>query len=239
MKRKTTEEPFTLDSDEKGKTSISNAFRLPTFLRKKFRLEIKAAFAAIDAVHLISETKQIKLFLSGNKKDNGLFHFHRGTGEAEAIELSTKGNTMALTLLHEIGHFLEKVTIPGTDYGVRQWDSDPFTAEWRNCVVTSNEAIRLAEIIQTKQIFVTNDTGDCEPREANVKYASYLSRIEEYWARSYAQYIAEKSRSGILLEQLEVVRSSGFPYPIQWSREEFKPIAQEFDGLFRKIGWFP
>ena len=58
---------------------------------------------------------------------------------------------------------------------------------------------------------------------------------EELWARSYAQYIAKKSGNQDMNAQLAEMQES--PFPSQWSDDDFAPIMEAIDGIFRAKGW--
>jgi hypothetical protein len=64
----------------------------------------------------------------------------------------------------------------------------------------------------------------------NQEYYQYLARPQEVFARSYAQWIAEKNQ-GDILGQLY-----NYPHGEQWFTDEFKPIAKALDDLFRAKG---
>lgn len=55
------------------------------------------------------------------------------------------------------------------------------------------------------------------------------------WARSYAQYIAIKSKDALLIGQLDKLRIE--KEPNQWSDSEIVSIMQAFDETFRSLGW--
>lgn len=63
----------------------------------------------------------------------------------------------------------------------------------------------------------------------------YLLNPEEVLARSYSQWIALRSGSSLLRQQLDVRRRS--PYPEHWDDDDFEQIAEAFDALFESRGW--
>lgn len=64
-------------------------------------------------------------------------------------------------------------------------------------------------------------------------------RPQEIWARSYSQWVAQKSGDGLLLDQLEsAVRESGKSMlPEQWAAQDFAPVAAEIERLMQEMGW--
>ena len=72
------------------------------------------------------------------------------------------------------------------------------------------------------------------------RYVGYLLRDTEMFARSYAQYIATKSQDVAMLAELDEIRtprSAQFSYPTQWQNDDFEPIAQAFDEMFKELEW--
>lgn len=63
----------------------------------------------------------------------------------------------------------------------------------------------------------------------------YLADPREVFARAYGQWIAERSGSRVLLEQLERTRVLAPAY--QWSGGDFLPIGQALDSYFFEKGW--
>jgi hypothetical protein len=64
----------------------------------------------------------------------------------------------------------------------------------------------------------------------------------EFFARAFAQFIAEESNDAVLGELLQKWRfgayeSAGWPRDFQWHRPDFKPIKQEMRLLFARNGW--
>ncbi|MEM6328359.1 MAG: hypothetical protein AAF791_14695, partial [Bacteroidota bacterium] len=68
-------------------------------------------------------------------------------------------------------------------------------------------------------------------------YADYLLEPWELWARSYAQYIAQRSGDPTMRSQIAGLRSD---HPLkQWSDDDFEPIADVIDSIFRDLQWIP
>lgn len=75
-------------------------------------------------------------------------------------------------------------------------------------------------------------------KDRAVKFLRYLIRPQELFARAYAQYIAVRSGSPVLSEQLSSIRGlKGNDRFLQWPNEDFTPIATAFDDLFKSMGW--
>lgn len=161
---------------------------------------------------------------------------------AESIGVSTKGDAQAFAFTHEFGHFLDfmdfgqkrRFTTAAKNYVraddprfVRFWkavdDSDAYTTI-RNMRSAPDDFVRIVELGDGRRYrFVPNSA-----------HLRYLSEPEELFARAYSQWVAEKSGNRAMLDGLESFRSG--PYPMQWSTEDFAPIADALDELFRAEG---
>jgi hypothetical protein len=66
----------------------------------------------------------------------------------------------------------------------------------------------------------------------------YLSK-DEQWARSYAQWIAIRSKDTVLLDQVKKITLSTNPAASasQWVEADFEPIAAAMDLIFKTLGW--
>lgn len=204
----------------------------------RFGKRLRAAIRAIDSVHGDGSLPRIPVIETKHRTDMGVYNKHRGTGQPVAIEISRRKNdNVELTFVHEVGHFLEGTAIPGVHFGVRQWELDENVRGWRQAVIETYPYQELRRIREEGFLRVKHSDGREDRISVQPDYAAYLGKFEELWGRSYAQYIAVRSRDETLLKQVEARRSKTGPYPLQWSDREFGPIAEEFDSLFKAIGW--
>jgi hypothetical protein len=138
---------------------------------------------------------------------------------ASAVSLTVDSSRpfWRLAVVHEVGHFLDH-------QGIRPADSFASATHfllngWRT-VTQASAAIRHLLAVQGPN--------------------AYLTQIEELWARSYAPWVALRSRDPHLLT--EVVESRGTDRDVprffrQWDDSDFEPIAAAIDQLFRSLGW--
>lgn len=155
---------------------------------------------------------------------------------ARRIAISADSGSPALTSVHEAGHMIDLVGL----------QDDLLSSEYSNLMLK----IKRSEAVQHLRGAVTKLEAGVR---ADAKYVSYLLRDEELFARAYAQYIARKSGSARLQEQLvnrlvdprkgslaEVARESPkflSKYSSQWYPKDFDPIEEAFDVLFKAKGW--
>lgn len=206
---------------------ISTVERYLEFPPNRFGKRLRAAARAIESVHGVTGLLRIPVEEISSRNTNGEFRRHGGTGRPVAIAISSRGDHPELTLMHEVGHFLEQTAIPGHKWGVRSWGFDPSITGFTEAVAKTEAVAGLRNLHEGTDDPITK------------QYTSYLLMPDELWARCYAQYVAIRSGNPSLSEQLELVRS---PNPLrtiesQWRDGDFKSVARAIDILFLSIGW--
>ena len=145
------------------------------------------------------------------------------------LRLKASGSTPHLTTAHEIGHLLDLEAF-GTGHSIVASSAE--FLDWRNAVGNS--------AIYTKIQDDTNNLASLSyltaMDELCLEYLEYLMEPAEWWARSYAQYIAETSANTEMLRQLATLRSDAWQNG-QWSRPDFVPVRNAITDIFRLRGW--
>ena len=132
-----------------------------------------------------------------------------------------------LTAVHELSHWID-IAILGQGSSVVA--TDPRAQDWLAAAVDSGRF----------KAWEAHRTGPCahdllsNGRTVGA-YAAYLLRIREVWARSYAQWIALRTDDTLLLAEVAQRRIGG--YAVQWDDQDFAPVADQLDLLFRKLRW--
>ncbi len=197
----------------------------------------RRALLQIKKVHGDGDLPTIPIENYRGRRNLGIYSFKKGSGDPLRIQISEHGDHKELTLAHEIGHFLDH-----HGHGRRSEFSsirhDDF-AEWR-AAADRSEAIQRLRALQSGP--ATIDLPNQGRRHAvKKKHLRYLLDTREIWARSYAQYIAERSGDRRMIEQVnsQVGRALDAPvwYPKQWEPKDFEDIAKAVDNLMVKIGW--
>jgi len=151
----------------------------------------------------------------------GQYNFYPN-GDAVEINVSTTSGHPPLTLAHEIGHFIDHQALG--DIGLFASKDSPMLEGWRNAIAVSAATKALEDLLN----------------DAYYKKLSthYLSK-EEQWARSYAQWVAIRSKNTKLIKQYKaIIKSSNKAVSAsQWIGVDFNPVAAEIDALFKKLGW--
>jgi hypothetical protein len=207
---------------------VGRALDLPPHLLAD---DLYQAVRAISQVHGDGVLPVIPVFLRPGLPVRGTFIERAGTPVATWIKADARHRGFAL--LHEVGHFLDLVGL-GRPGSFASSGDDPVLANWRRAVEQSDAAQRLGPMIRA--LVDALPSGDVEQRRA------LLVQLDpkEFWARSYAQYVAVQSDEPGLLRALDAARtpiSGKVYYPRQWSNEDFLPIHEAIDTTFRRTGW--
>lgn len=145
-------------------------------------------------------------------------HYRMSNDYTEAISITIDFGRArwVLAAVHEIGHFLDHRGVsPADDRASRR---HPQLADWRRAIHAS----------ETWRALVRSSGSD-----------ENLMSSEECWVRSYAQWIAERSRDPILTRQLAASRGTDRNHALyhqQWDEPDFEPIGDAIDRLFRSLG---
>jgi hypothetical protein len=229
-------------SPEPAGTPVSRALDLDLAGESlAFREEIKATIEAVDRIHGDGPLPKIVVDTNVPAGADGVFRRIVTTGEAVEIAVRRLSSTPGFSLAHELGHFLERSGIP-RKLGLanpRDWQDDEHLGDWYKAVLASPPIKKLKELVSKKTIEVEKADGTKETQPLDKDYLAYLRDPEEVWARAYSQWIASRSGNARLRGQLDAERREPIKkaIPHQWSDEEFKPIAQEIEALFTKLGW--
>lgn len=180
----------------------------------------KSVLQIIDEVHDDGALPRIPLKPSKSNKYLGAY-YHDNAASSYKIEVKNNGPWPELTMVHEIGHFIDHQALGNNTL----WASvdSPLLEKWRSLVLESNA-------VQNLRTLVNNATT-----KDKKSYYRYFLSIKELWARSYAQYIAQKSSNPTLVSQLDKARKS--EENRQWSEDDFQPIMDEIDAIFKAKGW--
>lgn len=152
-------------------------------------------------------------------------------------ELAKQLDNQTLTLAHELGHFIDHAGLGDALKGLGSLSSELET--WRNTVF-STKTIRFLET-RLRSIERLDSTENQTPQGTALtderEYLRYLLYPWEVFARSYAQYVAVRSRDAQLLREIDDERRADVYFPTQWADNEFEDVAKAFDEVFQKRGW--
>ena len=140
-----------------------------------------------------------------------------------------------MTFAHETGHYIDD-----WGFGVEGWASEESATmhKWREAVKGSDAFGELNDRKINPDKYVTRIKKDGKTFRLSTpeKYLDYTQQEREVWARSYSQYVAEKSTSSALKSELSTMLSEQ-KLPLQWQADDFAPIKDAIDEVFKERGW--
>lgn len=204
---------------------------------------ITRALTIIDRVHTDGVLPKIPVADSYSSSVPSAGGFVSREGVPVSIDINTYEDfapSAMLTFIHEIGHFLDLSAL-GTAGVFATLAGDVALDGWRTAVDATNATQTLRRRKGAGTVTVHTPRGPVVLAVGD-RHVEYLLGYDELWARSYAQYIAERSMDATLLAALDLTRSPaaiGQLYPAQWSAADFAPVAIAIDTLFKRLGWMP
>lgn len=203
--------------------------------KSKQAASLHEALDVIAGIHGDGKLKPMPVKRTPSRQYHGSYTYRLGADNNVAITISTLSDHPMLTLAHEFGHFLDHqgVGVKG-DYSSR---SDAAFGKWR-AAVESTAAYK--ELVALREVrFVERTVGGAVVRQAVSRQAvDYYLEWHELWARSYAQYIAKKSGHKEMLENVDSERNAPDPYRARhWHDDDFAPVYDEIEQLFKEQGW--
>ena len=205
-------------------TKVAKAVGLP---KHPLSSRLGKVLDAVDVIHSPKNLKAIPVLMD-SRVHGGFFFTHADTGPYE-IYLDPRGDHPELSLLHEVGHYLEWQSIPKNRHGIRDFSTDVRFDVWRRTVFETDTVQRLSALLK-QQIQGTSTFED----------VAYLLRLNELWTRAYSQYVTRKTNLSVLFQQIaaenKLVRGN-IRYGPYWDSEEFAPVQDVMDAMFDDLGW--
>jgi hypothetical protein len=202
-------------------SKISLAAQLPDGLGTD-AASFQDGLTTIDGVHGDGPLTPIPFNHRVGEKMIGTYWTNRAGDEAISIGVLPGIDDTEFGLAHEVGHWLDNIGIPSSSKFASE-SGAPELQAWL-------EAVRETDAYQ-RVVAGENLSPD---------YHAYLMQPNEFWARAYAQFIAEESNDPAMLASLQKVVSGNFPgLPAmsQWSTEDFAAVRAAIRALFIKLGW--
>ena len=158
----------------------------------------------------------------------------KGTTNGEFYRYNSNINTfneesIPMTLTHELGHWIDFRGFRGIPGAQSQNLRSP---EFASHSPLFKKFISLAK--KTKKIEAISSS------RLPARSKTYLRSKHEIFARAYAQYIATKSKNPAMIANLRDRQGNpimGEVYPDQWEDEDFKPLYDELETIFKQVGW--
>jgi hypothetical protein len=209
--------------------SIGRAFEIPPGIAHD---DLREAIALIEAVHGVEPVPRIPLYgtrfpanPTSDLRKRGRFTF-TPDGDPISIAIEIAQEHLILSTLHEVGHFLDLVAI-GRPRRFESTAHGAILSPWQTAVGRTAAALALAGSAQSVDWIVARD-------------AQKQLEWPELWARSYAQFIIERSGRADLARSLDEFRpseSSPVYLPLHWEDDDFDEISVCIDDVLRRQGW--
>jgi len=199
---------------------IEEAVKLKVYGRD--RDAVRAGLGAIEKVHNTPGLPTVPL---EPLKQNWYGHLQPKQTASGIVtdHLAVRGDGPwpALTTVHEAGHFIDLQLLGAAgDFATVQG-----AAEMRGVMVAMENSARI------RALHAKLPATQGSSRRAT----KYLLHPAEQWARAYTQFVAERSGSPRLLRELDVLNHTD---PVRaWSKDDFAPISQAIEALFKQKGW--
>ena len=202
---------------------------------------------SIENIHQVP-LRPLSISLGRENSYPGEGAYYDVPGEPIRIIVAPTARYPELTLAHEIGHLLDHQFL-GAPWSYASEDT-AFLTLWRERIETSEAfqtLYRTQNAIQQGESEFEVEVADgivhtfrfAPGLSLNLGVVHYLLKPRELFARSYAQYIVVRSQHNLLKYGLDAQRN--FPIdavlPRHWEDEDFEPIAEAFDTMFRERGW--
>lgn len=179
------------------------------------RREVNRAIDAIAKVHSVSRMPNV--VIRDQLMEDGYGEFNPNTN---IVNLDPRASYQQVATIHELAHMLEHHALPPDSLDT--W----FEAVQDSPSYRSLFGLRVGDVVRVGDLDIEVEGG----------MLGYLANYREVWARSYTQYIATKTQSERLLEQIKEIQSTEIPMQY-WDKEEFEPIMNEIEKLFGGLGW--
>lgn len=216
-------------------TPLRDAFNVSS---GKLKAATEEGLAAIHRVHGDGDHLRIPVLWTNKRLDHGEFNYLRG-GLATDLRVSRAALHPRLTIVHEVGHFIDNqaVGLLGVNSSVN--DGSPLRSVM-DAIRSTRSHAQLESLVGRKQVLIQRH-NEPRPRRTALKegHAEYLLQPQELFARAYARYVAVRSGDAALLEELNLSHrhEDALIYGDSWTDEDFHPVAKALDELFTSLGW--
>ncbi len=221
-------------------SQISTHFALEPATEANFRRlqrKVQATLEGIDTLHSIPAGTRIPLYYTSSIIDRGALRYSTQDGRVLEVLISERGAHPRLTTAHETGHYIDRYALqvagghPPRAFATHP-PALPALQDWALVTFQSSAVTHMRELSNPlSPLYVHNNALQVD--------IDYNLRVEELWARSYAQWVATRVNSQPLMQDLQFARSQVTRFKPYWDNDDFIPIGVAIDRLFRALGWIP
>jgi hypothetical protein len=216
--------------------SISQTFIIAPAAREL----AEPVLSAIDAVHGLGSLTRLNFDRTDLPFDwQGQFDPYTRT-----VTVATTARFPLLSGIHEIGHVLDAIfLVHAGGLGRIQGPITRYASEYGSGFSRGPLFDWFDAVLKTRPLHELRAARQAMNFGSDVyEIAQYYLDAKEIWARSYEQFIAQKTdnravRSEFREKRLLTRQIGDAEIRVYWTHSEFAPIAQEIEAVFRMIGW--
>jgi len=192
---------------------------------------LRRAVALCDRVHRIPAVASFPVIITRSRREEGHYLMTARPRVPVHIAVSRHARHPELTLLHEVGHFLDQMAFNPIGGG--------FGSECEPRFDVLKDAWLASRVVQRMESLLSRRGGYANQKSrAILRYELYA---RELWARTYVQWVVKRSADPLFLSELNRMRHEGAIfvgqyYTFQWEDDEFDPIIRLVDDLFHTAG---
>ncbi len=186
---------------------------------------VNDAMESINAIHGVPVDMKSLSVKANGKSVLGEYVYGETTKAPFEFRLTTKGPHPRMTMMHEMGHYLDHHGI-----GTKGQFESSSGKQAKTVMAKLKKSNAYEKLTKDRQQYLRKGNKEM------VRHLDYLMEDEELFARSYSQYIASKSSDRTIKNELQQMQKDTF-LSTQWSDEDYKPIMDEMDKMFSDLGW--
>jgi hypothetical protein len=192
--------------------------------------QLRHAVAVMDLVHRFPATSPFPLKLTRSRRDGGEYNYYPRPSRPRDISISTHADFPALTLVHEVGHFLDNMALNPIKRGFAS-EHDPLFDPLRQCWRGSRWVQTLTRLLPRYPALPV----------ALKRLFRHQLQIYELWARTYMQWVVVRSNDlalQICMRSIlnNPVKLGDLSFNFHWENEELEVIMEAVDRLFTEAG---
>lgn len=193
------------------------------------RKPINDTINVINKIHGIPDNlSTIDVYTEVIKNSDGYIKT-TNTGLPIEIVINSTSKTKEWTLAHEFGHYLDNQVI-GPAGGFGSESTADIVKPWLQAVRESKSYKGLMSM-KAGNTFPVHGMQVRWPDQ----YLDYLTTERELFARSYSQYIAQKSGNASLMAAVQEYQKDSYLFQ-QWDNDDFKPIFSAIESILSDLG---
>lgn len=235
-----------------GGMAVSDALQ-PHAMRGNMKGAVQHVTEAVDRVH--GATGLLPTDVVMFPDDNvGTGKYYAGS-DRDRIHLRPGSERPHLTAAHEIGHMIDRRALPPSDRPATDkpvtwtaqmhalWHAVESSERWRTLqeefLRTDHQISRLERDLAAAPPEDVEAIEDAlKDRRAHARFVRYLMRPAEVFGRVYAHWVAWRSGSISMLDEIDETLRLPTPEAMTaWTHNDFLPIAAAFDRIAADLGW--